>query len=75
MQKIKGKHIQVHVASYNETPKQDQHKLRQTSETISLLRKATNTLEKGTVALGLRAPANPPQDANLAVGEERENQV
>jgi len=48
------------VASYNEAPKQDYRKLHQTTETISLLRKATNTIEKGTVALGLRSA--PPQE-------------
>ena len=48
MQKIKGKHIQVHVAEFNDAPKQDELKLRETSETISLLKKATNTLERIT---------------------------
>lgn len=46
MQKIKGKHIQVHVAGYNDAPKQDHAKLQKTSETISLLKKASNTIGK-----------------------------
>ena len=48
MQKIKGKHIQVHVAEFNDLPKQDEIALRQTSETIGLLKKASGMVERIT---------------------------
>ena len=56
----------MHVASFNDAPKQDRQKLRQTNETISLLKKATNTIEKGTVALGLRSASSLEQDQTEA---------
>ena len=43
------------MAQFNDAPKQDAHKMRQAQETISLLKKATNTFERGTEFLGLRS--------------------
>ena len=44
MQKIKGKHIHMQIADFNDAPKQDQQRLRQTNETISFLKKASNAI-------------------------------
>ena len=38
MQKIKGKHIQVHAAYYNPAPKNDQDRMRQADDTIKSLK-------------------------------------